>query len=170
MGGFSQRSITRKFVNTTSFCLWEISTLLRIWLFFTIRFLDHGPKGDSIVSELYHMRCYILMRVLWIERLDYDNWFLTLYFSIYICLGLFKTVGCDSPRLVEKITRNWRVSRTFLYDYQLSAYPNRAVESGLSRWQCCFMTVTEYHHCRCCVLCRAGATSMFKTGRWPTQP
>ena len=84
--------------NTTSFCLWEISTLLRIWYFFTIRFLNHGPKGDSIVSELYHMRCYILMRVLWIERLDYDNWFLTLYFSIYICLGLVKTVGFTKTR------------------------------------------------------------------------
>ena len=92
------KSITRGIINRTSFCLWEISTLLRIWLFFTIRFLDHGPKGDSIVSELYHMRCYILMRVLWIERLDYDNWFLTLYFSIYICLGLFKTVGFTKTR------------------------------------------------------------------------
>ena len=42
-------------------------------IFGNFQILNHGPKGDSIVSELYHMRCYILMRVLWIERLDYDN-------------------------------------------------------------------------------------------------
>ena len=101
MRGFSHRILTRNFVNTTSFCLWEISTLLRIWLFFSIRFLNHGTKGDSIVSELYHMRCYILMGVLWIERLDHEYWFLTLYFSIYICLGLFKTVGDSLKKSLE---------------------------------------------------------------------
>lgn len=99
-------SSTRGILTRTSFCLWEISTLLRICLFFSIRFLSHWTKGDSIVSELYHMRCYILMGVFSIQRLDHDYLFLTLFLVSIICLGLFQTVGIRKDSLTKITTLN----------------------------------------------------------------